>query len=146
MGYQNRDNRGGGGYGPRRDFGGRKNYGRPQMHSAVCANCGNACEVPFKPTGDRPVYCKDCFSKMGGRSESGGNSNRHENRDNSPRPQQNNQQMEEISAKLDKIIELLTANQAVAQTSSIEPEVKPKKRVSKKKAVEIEIPAEETTE
>ena len=29
----------------------------------VCAECNTECEVPFKPSGDRPVYCKDCFSK-----------------------------------------------------------------------------------
>lgn len=30
---------------------------------AVCAECHQECEIPFKPTGDRPVYCKDCFAK-----------------------------------------------------------------------------------
>ncbi len=34
-----------------------------QMHKAVCADCKRECEVPFKPNNDRPVYCKDCFSK-----------------------------------------------------------------------------------
>lgn len=33
------------------------------LHKVVCAECGNACEVPFRPSGDRPVYCRDCFSK-----------------------------------------------------------------------------------
>jgi len=33
------------------------------MHKAVCADCKKECEVPFQPKGDRPVYCKDCFSK-----------------------------------------------------------------------------------
>ena len=50
---------GGGGY----DGG---SYGsRPprEMHAVVCAECGKDTEVPFKPTGDRPVYCSDCFSK-----------------------------------------------------------------------------------
>ncbi len=49
MGYQ----QGGGGYdrGPR------------EMHKAVCAECKKECEVPFKPSGDRPVYCRECFSK-----------------------------------------------------------------------------------
>jgi CxxC-x17-CxxC domain-containing protein len=48
--------------GPRRGgFGGPK-----QMHKAVCAECGQECEVPFKPTGDRPVYCKECFRKKKG--------------------------------------------------------------------------------
>lgn len=34
-----------------------------EMFKAVCADCGKDCEVPFKPREDRPVYCKDCFSK-----------------------------------------------------------------------------------
>jgi len=33
------------------------------MHKSVCADCGKECEVPFKPTGDRPVYCKECWAK-----------------------------------------------------------------------------------
>lgn len=38
---------------------------RPQreMHTAVCAACGIETQVPFRPNGDRPVYCRDCFSK-----------------------------------------------------------------------------------
>lgn len=32
------------------------------MHKAVCSECGKNCEVPFRPTGDKPVYCSDCFS------------------------------------------------------------------------------------
>lgn len=38
---------------------------------ATCADCHTECEVPFKPTGDRPVYCKDCFEKRRG-TEGGG--------------------------------------------------------------------------
>ena len=33
------------------------------LHKAICADCKKECEVPFRPTGDRPVYCKECFSK-----------------------------------------------------------------------------------
>lgn len=33
------------------------------MYKAVCADCSKECEVPFKPSGNRPVYCKECFSK-----------------------------------------------------------------------------------
>jgi CxxC-x17-CxxC domain-containing protein len=33
------------------------------MHKAVCADCGQECEVPFKPIEGKPVYCKDCFMK-----------------------------------------------------------------------------------
>ena len=49
-------NRGGGG--------GRGFDRRPrQMFQAVCAECGQQTEVPFQPTGERPVYCRDCFQK-----------------------------------------------------------------------------------
>ncbi len=62
-GYQNEPKRcpdcrsarrsgGGGGYG-----------GSREMHPAVCAQCGKDTEVPVRPSGDRPVYCSDCFSK-----------------------------------------------------------------------------------
>lgn len=69
------DRRGGfrGNQGPRRDGfrgnqgsrggGFRGNQGPREMHKAVCADCGNECEVPFKPSGDKPVYCRDCFRK-----------------------------------------------------------------------------------
>ena len=43
---------------------GGRGDGRPmEFHKAICAECKKECEVPFKPSGDRPVYCKDCFSK-----------------------------------------------------------------------------------
>jgi CxxC-x17-CxxC domain-containing protein len=38
------------------------------MYQAVCAECGKECEVPFQPTGDKPVYCSTCFGNKGGRS------------------------------------------------------------------------------
>ena len=50
MGFDNR-----GGF--RRDFGPR------EMSKAVCSECGKECEVPFKPTEGKPVYCKDCYMK-----------------------------------------------------------------------------------
>ena len=38
-------------------------YGRQerQMFPAVCAACGKDTMVPFQPSGDKPVYCRDCF-------------------------------------------------------------------------------------
>jgi CxxC-x17-CxxC domain-containing protein len=43
--------------------GGGGGYDRPprQMYDAVCADCGKTAQVPFQPTGSRPVYCNDCF-------------------------------------------------------------------------------------
>ncbi|EKE28486.1 MAG: hypothetical protein ACD_3C00054G0026 [uncultured bacterium (gcode 4)] len=56
--------RSGGGFGWGRDRGWRDFWGwrgRSEMFSVVCDDCGRNCEVPFKPTWDRPVYCSDCF-------------------------------------------------------------------------------------
>lgn len=51
----------GGGYGGSR---GGRGYGGPrQMFPAVCAACGRETEVPFEPSGDKPVYCRDCFQE-----------------------------------------------------------------------------------
>jgi CxxC-x17-CxxC domain-containing protein len=63
----------GGGF-EKRSFGGRggnrggskpweKGRGdRQEMFKVRCAECGKETEVPFRPTGDRPVYCRDCFA------------------------------------------------------------------------------------
>ena len=41
----------------------QRGFGQPrEMHPAVCAQCGVETTVPFKPRGDKPVYCSDCFS------------------------------------------------------------------------------------
>jgi len=70
-GYSDSGSSGGG-------YGGGGGYGREraprQMTQVTCSNCGKETEVPFVPTGDRPVYCSDCFSQMGGGSRSGGRS------------------------------------------------------------------------
>ena len=42
------------------DFGSR---GPREMHKVTCSECGKETEVPFKPDGTRPVYCKDCYAK-----------------------------------------------------------------------------------
>ena len=51
---------------------------KPQMHDAVCDECGRDCKVPFRPSGDKPIYCSSCFEKQGGgrSSDRGGSSNR----------------------------------------------------------------------
>jgi CxxC-x17-CxxC domain-containing protein len=40
-----------------------------EMFEAVCAQCSVATTVPFKPRGDRPVYCRACFTANGARAE-----------------------------------------------------------------------------
>ena len=58
----NRGNRGD------RDRGGdrggfRRDFGPREMHKATCSECGKECEVPFKPTEGKPVFCKECYMK-----------------------------------------------------------------------------------
>ncbi len=43
--------------------GGFRPSGPREMHKAVCADCGKETEVPFVPSGDRPVYCQECYQK-----------------------------------------------------------------------------------
>jgi len=51
--FEKRSYGGGGGYGSR-------DSGKP-MFKATCAECGEIAEVPFRPTGGKPVLCKRCF-------------------------------------------------------------------------------------
>ena len=41
-----------------------------EMYPIVCADCGTDAMVPFRPRGDKPVYCSDCFSRQ--RNETSG--------------------------------------------------------------------------
>lgn len=34
-----------------------------ELHEAVCSACGMTTQVPFKPSGMKPVYCRACFKK-----------------------------------------------------------------------------------
>ncbi len=38
-----------------------------EMYPAVCAACGAETTVPFQPSGEKPVYCRDCFQPRGRR-------------------------------------------------------------------------------
>jgi CxxC-x17-CxxC domain-containing protein len=37
--------------------------GPRQMYPVTCAQCGKQTEVPFQPRGDKPVYCRDCYTR-----------------------------------------------------------------------------------
>ncbi len=110
---------------PRFGAGGRSDS--TEMFDAVCSNCGKDCQVPFRPTGNKPVLCKSCFQKERGQDE--GNTFRSNNRDQRPprystdrregpssygpefqKPAGSNQykkDFEALNAKLDKILSLL---------------------------------------
>ena len=88
----NRDHSGGrdrrpSGYGNRRDI---------ELTEVICDSCGKKCEVPFKPTSNKPVYCRDCFSK-----KDNGDYNRHSSDKHSDRD------IDVINEKLNKIMKAL---------------------------------------
>lgn len=41
----------------------QSNRSERQLYTVNCSNCGAETQVPFKPTGIKPVYCRDCFQK-----------------------------------------------------------------------------------
>ena len=76
--------KGGSGFGGKPSFGGPKKFGGPdrggdrggfdrggrsssekELFKATCSACQKSCEVPFRPSGDKPVYCRDCFRENG---------------------------------------------------------------------------------
>lgn len=88
------------------------------LFKAICAQCNKPCEVPFRPSGSKPVLCSYCFAdqKDGLRPE---------------RPQErppyhreatvgshgSSQELKDISSKLDKIINLLSSIDKVEKPS-----------------------------
>ena len=103
--FDRRDSGGSRGRFDREDFGrsGRRDSfgsGRSQnldMHEATCAKCGRTCEVPFRPTGAKPVYCSDCFRK----------GDNFQPRDGPSLSSSSSRDLEEINMKLDKILRAL---------------------------------------
>jgi len=88
---------------------GRKDFGRPSLHDAVCDECKKDCKVPFRPSGDKPIYCSDCFEKKGGRTPRRPS---FDNRDSGGRSSsQLIEKIETLNTKLDKIIDLLSSSE-----------------------------------
>jgi len=135
----------------------RDNRGRREMFSATCSQCGVSCQVPFRPTGEKPVYCSDCYEKLGNNSnswsygegrpqrQSFGDRNKGENRSFSNNRSfggdrnfssnrgGDNRQMEMVAKKLDRIIELLEGQRQVVKTVEKKPTKKATKKTEKKK-------------
>ena len=121
--------RGGGrGFGGGRDDRGPR--GDRPMFKTTCSNCGKECEVPFRPTNGKPVYCSDCFEKMGPRRE-----DRPERGNfHAPVTESNKAQLDMIVTKLDKIIRLLEPK--IEAVISADPELVSEPKAPKvKKAV-----------
>jgi CxxC-x17-CxxC domain-containing protein len=118
---EGRDFRGGG-----NRFGGQGNE-RREMFSAVCATCGRPCEVPFRPTADRPVYCREHFHGKDG-APSQNYAPREERKFNSAKtslysaaPKSDGGQMSELkrqldalNTKIDKVLALVAENKKIS--------------------------------
>lgn len=130
------------------------------MHKTVCSECGNSCEVPFKPSSDKPVYCDNCFSnKRDNRNDDRGDRGnfknqtraegrlrkpdyvstpRHENNDNSDIKKQ----LSDISNKLDNLVKVLemsfTEKVSTKETKTTSPKKEVTKKVTAKKEVKKE--------
>lgn len=127
-----RDKRGGGDRfggrgGDRGGFGGgRGGFGgdrpRPEMHQTTCSSCGRSCEVPFRPTGEKPVYCNDCFGKNRDREPRNDRGDRndapfkkeyistpHAPKQSTPDPRidEIKRQIDQLSSKVDKLIDMM---------------------------------------
>ena len=127
-----------GGFG-RRD-GGRSNFRSDNrdrvMHQAVCDQCGKSCEVPFRPTGDKPVYCSSCFE--GKRKTSGAGDRFSKNKFSGQKTdfgsKGNNDELKKqlviLNGKMDQLIKAI---EAMANTKTIEKKVIKKTRTVKDK-------------
>ncbi len=79
----------------RDSFNDRRGSGRRlEMHDAICARCGRPCQLPFKPTGTKPVYCRDCFGKT-------------DYEEKSSQGELSTEQFITLNRKLDKILKFL---------------------------------------
>ncbi len=172
-GYGDRDNRGGGDRFPKRDFDSRPSFSRGgnfggkfskggddrrvEMHKATCANCGKSCEVPFRPNGEKPVYCSDCFGVMKGatpgaaypKKEYGGRDDRGDRQDSyrkpesapmreakDPRIEELKSELAKANSKLDRLMDLVRANGRIPAEGPAKPVVKteaPKAEIAKAK-------------
>ncbi len=91
----------GGGRGGNRGGFRRDSDGPREMTRVTCSDCGKETEVPFKPRGDKPVFCSECFKKHDGGSRSGSSG-------------ASSEQFNQINAKLDKIIQTLEDLEIIA--------------------------------
>lgn len=113
-----------------RDFS-RPSFGDKKLFKATCAECGNACEVPFQPSSGKPVYCSNCFAKGDKGKDSGRNNMTGSNISTNSRPTVD--QFEILNAKLDKILHAL--NPAVSSAPAVKKEIVKTTKISEPKSV-----------
>ena len=144
----------------------RKNFGkrvgrdsersseRSSMHRTTCDHCGKDCEVPFKPTSGKPIYCSSCFDKNQNRDQKKfgyeradkkfgvGDSRRKDyNSEKVGNSDHLKKEIAQLNEKLDKILGILNAGlnntnynkDFEAEFEMPKPEKKTRKKVIRKK-------------
>lgn len=107
--------------------------GPRKIYTATCSDCGDSCEVPFRPTGERPVFCKDCFDKQSpqkfDRREAPRSFDRRDTPRFAPKPANNDRAIEELKAQIRSLAGKLDSVAALLSTvaASVE-ELKPAKK------------------
>ncbi|MCK5061098.1 hypothetical protein KAR28_00950 [Candidatus Parcubacteria bacterium] len=102
----------------------RSDFRDKKMFDAVCSECGQACEVPFRPTSDKPVFCNNCFGKR----KNSGSSKKNIIATAVIGSDQHKKQFEVLNGKLDEILKMLTPKNLVKEKIK-------KEKVNVKKAV-----------
>jgi CxxC-x17-CxxC domain-containing protein len=114
-----------------------------ELHDAICAKCKKATQVPFKPTGDKPVKCRDCFQadrparddsrggdrKFGG--DRGGDRRTGGGARNTGDTKKVTEQLDAVHKKMDLILESLGVQHTISNTAT---DYKPKKLNSRPEA------------
>ncbi len=81
------------------------------LFKAVCSQCASDCEVPFKPSGDRPVLCSNCFRRPDSSPARFGSHSRNESReprfDRRSTREGGDVSLITLNKKLDKILQIL---------------------------------------
>lgn len=123
-----------------------------ELFNATCANCGTQCQVPFRPNGTKPVFCKNCFVRPEGDAP-----RNFDRRDERPRRDDRRERSERpsfaptprvapdtriddvlrtvsvLSQKLDSVIDLIRRQQLhVAIQEAVKPDQKSKAKAKPK--------------
>ncbi len=145
--------KGGGRFGGKPKFGGGKRFddsfekrgGRgddAELFPARCSSCQMNCEVPFRPSSDKPVYCSACFNKKNSNAMRDFNKSHGERRDEvrsdvrpayaerpmrvenqshaSPHTEDIKRQLANLESKLNRVLEIVNTLKSQASVAITE--------------------------
>lgn len=124
-------------FGGKPSFGERPKFGRDQRNDdrpsfpATCDGCHKQCTVPFRPSGDKPVFCDACFQNNRGNEgftpsfDRGRDTKRSFTQEKSFAPAHDNggdmkKQFDILASKMDTIINLLQKQHSTVSPQNTE--------------------------